>query len=83
MKAVSLAHLRAAYHNCFNRNIGMISRVGSFFLSSLWQPFVDVVVTKCKHYFCEHCALKWPSLSYFCNLLMCNLITLVEGNGVF
>uniref|UniRef100_A0A7N2R5A5 C3H1-type domain-containing protein n=1 Tax=Quercus lobata TaxID=97700 RepID=A0A7N2R5A5_QUELO len=22
------------------------------------QPFVDAVVTKCKHYFCEHCALK-------------------------
>ncbi|KAK3026591.1 hypothetical protein RJ639_041611 [Escallonia herrerae] len=33
------------------------------------QPFVDPVVTKCKHYFCEHCALKGaprfplPSLS--------------------
>lgn len=22
------------------------------------QPFVDPVVTKCSHYFCEHCALK-------------------------
>ena len=22
------------------------------------QPSVDAVVTKCKHYFCEHCALK-------------------------
>lgn len=22
------------------------------------EPFVDAVVTKCKHYFCEHCALK-------------------------
>lgn len=22
------------------------------------QPFVDPVVTNCKHYFCEHCALK-------------------------
>lgn len=22
------------------------------------QPFEDPVVTKCKHYFCEHCALK-------------------------
>ncbi|XP_050279426.1 zinc finger CCCH domain-containing protein 1-like isoform X2 [Quercus robur] len=22
------------------------------------QPFVDAIVTKCKHYFCEHCALK-------------------------
>ena len=35
------------------------------FFSGLWvlyficrQPFVDIVVTKCKHYFCEHCALK-------------------------
>lgn len=26
------------------------------------QPFVDPVVTKCKHYFCEHCALKVPHL---------------------
>ena len=24
--------------------------------------------------------MKWPSLRYFCNLLMCYLITLVEGN---
>ena len=22
------------------------------------NPFVDPVVTKCKRYFCEHCALK-------------------------
>ncbi|KAL8494946.1 hypothetical protein ACS0TY_019203 [Phlomoides rotata] len=22
------------------------------------EPFVDAVVTRCKHYFCEHCALK-------------------------
>ena len=22
------------------------------------EPFLDPVVTKCKHYFCEHCALK-------------------------
>ena len=22
------------------------------------EPFVDPVVTRCKHYFCEHCALK-------------------------
>ena len=22
------------------------------------NSFVDPVVTKCKHYFCEHCALK-------------------------
>ncbi|KAI8021166.1 Zinc finger CCCH domain-containing protein 1 [Camellia lanceoleosa] len=27
------------------------------------QPFVDPVVTRCKHYFCEHCALK---CSYAC-----------------
>uniref|UniRef100_A0A7N2LRW8 Uncharacterized protein n=1 Tax=Quercus lobata TaxID=97700 RepID=A0A7N2LRW8_QUELO len=25
------------------------------------QPFVDAVVTKCKHYFYEHCALKMRS----------------------
>ena len=30
------------------------------------QPFVDPVVTKCKHYFCEHCALKViPSISTY------------------
>ncbi|KAL9687019.1 hypothetical protein QQ045_031415 [Rhodiola kirilowii] len=23
------------------------------------KSFVDPVVTTCKHYFCEHCALKW------------------------
>jgi RING finger protein 113A len=22
------------------------------------EPFTDPVVTQCKHYFCEHCALK-------------------------
>lgn len=27
------------------------------------QPFVDPVVTKCKHYFCEHCALKVAPLA--------------------
>lgn len=26
------------------------------------QPFVDPVTTKCKHYFCEHCALKVSSI---------------------
>ncbi|KAL9262422.1 Zinc finger CCCH domain-containing protein [Drosera capensis] len=25
------------------------------------NPFVDPVVTKCKHYFCEHCALKFDA----------------------
>ena len=39
--------------------------LGFYFFSSLWvlcficrQPFVNVIVTKCQHYFCEHCALK-------------------------
>lgn len=27
------------------------------------EPFVDPVVTKCGHYFCEHCALKVVALS--------------------
>ncbi|CAI0498991.1 unnamed protein product [Linum tenue] len=27
------------------------------------EPFEDPVVTKCKHYFCEHCALKVPTYS--------------------
>lgn len=27
------------------------------------EPFEDPVVTKCKHYFCEHCALKVGELS--------------------
>ncbi|KAF8379681.1 hypothetical protein HHK36_029125 [Tetracentron sinense] len=31
------------------------------------QPFVDPVATKCKHYFCEHCALK-VSLPVSCSL---------------
>lgn len=33
------------------------------------QPFVDPVVTKCKHYFCEHCALKVGPLLGLVNLL--------------
>lgn len=30
------------------------------------QPFTDPVVTQCKHYFCEHCALKvqFPVVSF-------------------
>lgn len=34
------------------------------------QPFVDPVMTKCKHYFCEHCALKHHAKKkkcYVCN----------------
>ncbi|KAE9460261.1 hypothetical protein C3L33_07877, partial [Rhododendron williamsianum] len=32
------------------------------------QPFVDPVVTRCKHYFCEHCALRvFPCWYWFCD----------------
>ncbi|XP_031476898.1 zinc finger CCCH domain-containing protein 1-like [Nymphaea colorata] len=41
------------------------------------QPFVDPVVTKCKHYFCEHCALKHHSKNKKC--YVCNKPTL----GIF
>ncbi|KAJ4968099.1 hypothetical protein NE237_015712 [Protea cynaroides] len=41
------------------------------------QPFVDPVVTKCKHYFCEHCALKHHSRNKKC--FVCNTPTL----GIF
>ncbi|KAK1353112.1 Zinc finger CCCH domain-containing protein 1 [Heracleum sosnowskyi] len=41
------------------------------------QPFVDPVVTKCKHYFCEHCALKHHAKSKKC--FVCNTPTL----GIF
>ncbi|KAM7490865.1 hypothetical protein LguiA_033786 [Lonicera macranthoides] len=41
------------------------------------QPFVDAVVTKCKHYFCEHCALKHHSKNKKC--FVCNKPTL----GIF
>ncbi|XP_074263391.1 zinc finger CCCH domain-containing protein 1-like [Silene latifolia] len=34
------------------------------------QPFVDAVVTSCKHYFCEHCALKHHSKNKKC--FVCN-----------
>ncbi|KAK9090811.1 hypothetical protein Sjap_023988 [Stephania japonica] len=33
------------------------------------QPFLDPVVTKCKHYFCEHCALKVTSPSLVLNFI--------------
>uniref|UniRef100_A0ACD5YQB0 Uncharacterized protein n=1 Tax=Avena sativa TaxID=4498 RepID=A0ACD5YQB0_AVESA len=41
------------------------------------EPFVDPVVTKCKHYFCEHCALKHHSKNKKC--YVCNKPTL----GIF
>ncbi|XP_076888529.1 zinc finger CCCH domain-containing protein 1-like [Bidens hawaiensis] len=41
------------------------------------QPFVDPVVTKCKHYFCEHCALKHHAKKKRC--FVCNQPTL----GIF
>ncbi|KAL0464901.1 UNVERIFIED_CONTAM: Zinc finger CCCH domain-containing protein 1 [Sesamum latifolium] len=43
----------------------------------LWEPFVDPVVTKCKHYFCEHCALKHHARNKKC--FVCNQPT----NGIF
>lgn len=41
------------------------------------EPFTDPVVTQCKHYFCEHCALKHHSRNKLC--FVCNKAT----NGVF
>ncbi|PKA63598.1 Zinc finger CCCH domain-containing protein 1 [Apostasia shenzhenica] len=41
------------------------------------RPFEDPVVTKCKHYFCEHCALKHHSKNKKC--FVCNTPTL----GIF
>ncbi|GAB2291093.1 hypothetical protein Dimus_025348 [Dionaea muscipula] len=41
------------------------------------KTFVDPVVTKCKHYFCEHCALKHHSKNKKC--YVCNQPTL----GIF
>lgn len=38
------------------------------------EPFVDPVMTKCKHYFCEHCALKVIEIShlfYLPDILLC------------
>ncbi|XP_073309201.1 zinc finger CCCH domain-containing protein 1-like [Primulina huaijiensis] len=41
------------------------------------EPFVDPVMTKCKHYFCEHCALKHHARNKKC--FVCNQPT----NGIF
>eukprot|EP00252_Welwitschia_mirabilis_P006258 TRINITY_DN17086_c0_g1_i1.p1 TRINITY_DN17086_c0_g1~~TRINITY_DN17086_c0_g1_i1.p1 ORF type:complete len:333 (-),score=50.01 TRINITY_DN17086_c0_g1_i1:9-1007(-) len=41
------------------------------------RPFEDPVVTKCRHYFCEHCALKHYARNKNC--YVCNKPT----NGVF
>lgn len=41
------------------------------------NPFVDPVSTKCKHYFCEHCALKHHAKNKKC--FVCNQPTL----GIF
>ncbi|CAN1157194.1 Zinc finger CCCH domain-containing protein 1 [Linum perenne] len=41
------------------------------------EAFEDPVVTKCKHYFCEHCALKHHSKNKKC--FVCNKPT----NGIF
>ncbi|EPS58935.1 hypothetical protein M569_15875 [Genlisea aurea] len=41
------------------------------------ESFVDPVVTRCKHYFCEHCALKHHAKNKKC--FVCNQPT----NGIF
>ncbi|KAL6575651.1 hypothetical protein OROHE_001028 [Orobanche hederae] len=41
------------------------------------EPFVDPVVTRCKHYFCEHCALKHHARNKKC--FVCDQPT----NGIF
>ncbi|KAH6786102.1 hypothetical protein C2S51_038557 [Perilla frutescens var. frutescens] len=45
------------------------------------QPFEDPVVTKCKHYFCEHCALKHHAKNKKC--FVCNEPTLGIFNSAF
>lgn len=45
------------------------------------EPFVDPVVTKCKHYFCEHCALKHHAKNKKC--FVCNQPTLGIFNTAF
>lgn len=44
------------------------------------EPFTDPVVTQCKHYFCEHCALK--VLSPLLKLLNCFLSSVVRRFSV-
>ncbi|KAL7158882.1 hypothetical protein ABFS83_02G173200 [Erythranthe nasuta] len=41
------------------------------------EPFTDPVMTRCKHYFCEHCALKHHAKNKKC--FVCNQPT----NGIF
>ncbi|GFP91920.1 zinc finger CCCH domain-containing protein 1 [Phtheirospermum japonicum] len=41
------------------------------------EPFVDPVMTRCKHYFCEHCALKHHAKNKKC--FVCDQPT----NGIF
>ncbi|XP_057778637.1 zinc finger CCCH domain-containing protein 1 [Salvia miltiorrhiza] len=45
------------------------------------EPFVDAVVTKCKHYFCEHCALKHHAKNKKC--FVCNEPTYGIFNTAF
>ncbi|KAG9151407.1 hypothetical protein Leryth_024847 [Lithospermum erythrorhizon] len=45
------------------------------------NPFEDAVVTKCKHYFCEHCALKHHAKNKKC--FVCNQPTLGIFNTAF
>ncbi|KAL2933114.1 Zinc finger CCCH domain-containing protein 1 [Bienertia sinuspersici] len=40
------------------------------------QPFVELLVTKCKHYFCERCALEHHSKTNRC--FVCNQY--IHGN---
>ncbi|GFP91921.1 zinc finger CCCH domain-containing protein 1 [Phtheirospermum japonicum] len=41
------------------------------------EPFVDPVMTRCKHYFCKHCALKHHAKNKKC--FVCDHPT----NGIF
>ncbi|GFP94441.1 zinc finger CCCH domain-containing protein 1 [Phtheirospermum japonicum] len=41
------------------------------------EPFVDPVMMRCKHYFCEHCALKHHAKNKKC--FVCDQLT----NGIF
>ncbi|GJW68411.1 zinc finger CCCH domain-containing protein 1-like protein, partial [Tanacetum coccineum] len=48
------------------------------------QPFVDPVVTKCKHYFCEHCALKQLGdlNAMLKHVMVLNARRLIDGLGI-